>query len=217
MTETTGYIYILTNPAFPAFVKIGYAEDVDVRVKALNRSECIPYAFRVYATYAVPFKITDKRLYEIIDKLNPELRNVQNYNGRTREREFFDMSPEDAYSILEAIAEIHGTVDNLQKRAMTHDEQLDEESDYKVAKDFDKKNAENFTFSSCNIPVGERIEWYQDIDMTFRVVDDTHVEYEGDKMTLSGLAKRMLCKTGSLRGPLYFTYRGIPLLDIKKK
>ena len=213
MTDTNGYIYILTNPAFPAFVKIGYAEDVDVRVKALNRSECIPYAFRVYATYAVPFKLTDKRLYEIIDKLNPELRNVQNYNGRTREREFFDMSPEDAYSILEAIAEIHGTTENLQKRAMTHDE----ESACKVAKDFDKKSAERFAFSSCNIPIGDKIEWYQDIDMAFKVVDDTHVEYEGEKVTLPNLAKRLLCKTGDLRGPLYFTYGGIPLLDIKKK
>ena len=46
-----GVIYILTNPSFPEYVKIGYADDIDKRLSQLNRSECIPFAFRVYATY----------------------------------------------------------------------------------------------------------------------------------------------------------------------
>ena len=49
--NSKGYIYILTNPSFPEYVKIGYADDVEARLKALNRSECTPFAFRVYATY----------------------------------------------------------------------------------------------------------------------------------------------------------------------
>ena len=48
--ENKGVIYILTNPSFPDYVKIGYADDIDKRLKQLNRSECIPFAFRVYAT-----------------------------------------------------------------------------------------------------------------------------------------------------------------------
>lgn len=51
--ETKGVIYILTNPSFPEYVKIGYADDIKKRLKQLNRSECIPFAFRVYATYEV--------------------------------------------------------------------------------------------------------------------------------------------------------------------
>lgn len=31
-----GYIYILTNPSFPNYVKLGYADDVEKRVKELN-------------------------------------------------------------------------------------------------------------------------------------------------------------------------------------
>ena len=27
MSDTKGYIYILTNPSFPQYVKIGYADD----------------------------------------------------------------------------------------------------------------------------------------------------------------------------------------------
>ncbi len=33
-----GYIYIMTNPSFPEYVKIGYAKDVKQRLDELNRS-----------------------------------------------------------------------------------------------------------------------------------------------------------------------------------
>ena len=36
----SGVIYILTNPSFEQYVKIGYADDVDKRLQQLNRSEC---------------------------------------------------------------------------------------------------------------------------------------------------------------------------------
>ena len=39
-----GVIYILTNPSFPEYVKIGYATDIEKRLKTLNRSETIPFA-----------------------------------------------------------------------------------------------------------------------------------------------------------------------------
>lgn len=48
MNEQQGVIYILTNPSFPDYVKIGYADDIEKRLQQLNRSECIPFAFRVY-------------------------------------------------------------------------------------------------------------------------------------------------------------------------
>lgn len=46
MENQSGYIYILTNPSFPEYVKIGYADNVDERIAQLNRSECTPFAFR---------------------------------------------------------------------------------------------------------------------------------------------------------------------------
>ncbi len=70
MAEKNGVIYILTNPSFPEYVKIGYADDIDKRLKQLNRSECIPFAFRVYATYEVSSRLSDLKIHSIIDKLN---------------------------------------------------------------------------------------------------------------------------------------------------
>ena len=60
MEENKGVIYILTNPSFPEYVNIGYADDVKKRLAQLNRSECVPFAFRVYATYEVS-SINSKR------------------------------------------------------------------------------------------------------------------------------------------------------------
>ena len=36
MEDKKGVIYILTNPSFPDYVKIGYADDIDKRLKQLN-------------------------------------------------------------------------------------------------------------------------------------------------------------------------------------
>ena len=115
MSNSVGYIYILTNPSFKEYVKIGYADDVQKRLKQLNRSECIPFAFRVYATYEVDSRLSDTKIHSIIDKLNPNLRSIETFEGKERKREFYAMSPEDAYSILEAIAEINGRQDKLKK------------------------------------------------------------------------------------------------------
>ena len=36
--DKTGVIYILTNPSFPEYVKIGYADDIDKRLLQPMRS-----------------------------------------------------------------------------------------------------------------------------------------------------------------------------------
>lgn len=104
-----GFIYIFTNPSFPEYVKIGYADNVNERLKELNASSAVPFAFRAYATYEVDHKLEDKKLHKIIDTINPELRSVEHINGKTRKREFFQMSKEQAYILLKCIAEISGT------------------------------------------------------------------------------------------------------------
>lgn len=127
MTETKGVIYILTNPSFPDYVKIGYADNVEKRLVDLNRSECIPFAFRIYATYEVPKRLSDLSLHNLIDKLNPTLRAIDTFNGKPRKKEFYAMTKEDAYSLLEAIAEIHDRLDKLKLFAASKEEQAAEE------------------------------------------------------------------------------------------
>ena len=121
-----GYIYILTNPSFPDYVKLGFATNMEKRLKQLNRSECIPFAFRVYATYETPTELSDLSLHKIIDKLNPNLRSIDIFNGKPRKKEFYAMTAEDAYSLLEAIAEMHGRTDSLKLYKASQQEKSDE-------------------------------------------------------------------------------------------
>ncbi|MBW7569500.1 GIY-YIG nuclease family protein [Succinivibrio faecicola] len=214
--ENVGYIYILTNPSFPEYVKIGYADDVNARLAQLNRSECTPFAFRVYATYAVDNRLSDKKIHNIIDTLNPSLRSIDNWQGKERKREFYAMSPEDAYAILEAIAEIHGFSERLTKCKMDEDAQKDA-SEAKEIEESSRERMSNFSFFSCNIQKGESIEFIEDPTHKISVVDDKNVLYEGKEYSLSALAKKLSGKAYSIAGPRYFSYKGEPLNDIRQR
>lgn len=113
MKNNVGAIYIMKNPSFPDYIKIGYADDVNDRLKKLNNNSAVPFAFRLYAYYKVNHRLEDKTIHNIIDKLNPSLRAKDKINGKERKREFFEMSAEDAYDILHCIAKINGLEDNL--------------------------------------------------------------------------------------------------------
>ena len=214
-----GVIYILTNPSFPEYVKIGYADDIEKRLSQLNRSECIPFAFRVYATYEVNSRLSDLKIHSIIDKLNPNLRSIDNFNGQKRIREFYAMPPEDAYAILEAIAEIHGCADKLKLAKPSEDELVAEETAREIVEE-SKERAAPFRFSMCNILMGSEIEFYcrgnENTGKICTVVDDRHVSYEGRVLSLSALASELTGKT-PVQGPSYFKYNGEWLNDIRER
>ena len=211
-----GVIYILTNPSFPDYVKIGYADDIDKRLKQLNRSECIPFAFRVYATYEVSSRLSDLKLHSIVDKLNPDLRSIDDFDGQKRVREFYAMKPEEAFAILEAMAEIHDCTDKLQLIIPNETEVKEEELAQEIDTESHEK-AENFSFSKCQIPVGAELEWYDDPSLKCIVISDRKVEYQGKEMSLTALAKLLSGKKYSIAGPRYFKYKGEWLNDIRAR
>lgn len=212
-TNIKGVIYILTNPSFKEYVKIGYADDVERRLQELNRSECVPFSFRIYATYAVTSRLSDKNVHSIIDRLNPDLRTVENVNGKKREREFYAMEPEKAYKILEAIAEMHGFTDRLRLWCPTSAEQVEEREAQDIEKE-SRTRSNNFTFSEWQIPVGAILQYRLDPSVTCEVVDERKVKFNGETMYLTGVAKKCLGKDNGVCGPDYFTYKGAKLWDI---
>lgn len=215
-----GFIYILTNPSFREYVKIGYAADVKQRLDDLNRSTAVPFAFRVYATYEVDSALSDKKLHSILDKLNPTLRSTEEIDGKRRIREFYAMAPEDAYSILEAIAEINGYRHRLKKWRATANEQADEELAQEISAQHQGRWAP-FAFSYCNIAVGEQIEFCSKDSphngTLCTVVDNRHVEYDGKRWSLTALANHLVGTTKILHGPRYYKYKGEWLNDIRER
>lgn len=184
-TKSQGVIYILTNPSFPDYVKIGYADDVEKRLKELNRSECIPFAFRLYAYYKVPRRLTDMKLHQMIDKLNPNLRSIEEFDGKTRKREFYNMSPADAYSILETIAQINGLEENLVLNEPSSKEIKDEE----VAEEIRTKRTSlpklDWMIEQGIVSVGDKICIISHPSEVATIIDGRHVEYKGETMSMN--------------------------------
>lgn len=209
--KTQGVIYILTNPSFPQYVKIGYANDLSQRLRQLNRSEALPYAFRAYATYDTDHRLTDKALHSLIDQLNPDLRAIETFDGKKRTKEFFEMSPEEAYSILEAIARISGTEDRLHRVKPTG-EQVEEEREATEAREHPGRRAP-FRFSMAGLKPGDQVAYVDDPSVVATVVDDSHISYGDVTTSLTGLAKKLKGTTTALAGPHFFTYQGELLCD----
>lgn len=136
-----GVIYVLTNPSFPEYVKIGYADNLERRLKEFNNSSCLPFAFRVYCVYEVEDRLTDKKLHYLIDNLNPDLRAIETFEGKRRIREFYNMTAEDAYELLSSIASISGTNEKLKKITPIGHAVKDE----KLAKDFQESGNVKYT------------------------------------------------------------------------
>ncbi len=209
-----GCIYILTNPSFPEYVKIGYASNLEKRLKQLNRSETIPYAFRAYAIYEVEKALTDKELHKLIDKLNPELRTIDNFDGKERVKEFFAMTAEDAYTLLECIAKISGTTDRLKKvKPEGHD--IQDEITAKEIKEISRRGP--FKFSECGIPVGAELTYVEDESIIVTVVDDRHIQYQNETTSLSALARRLKNFNHDVQGTLWFMYKGEVLNDLRNR
>jgi len=208
--KNTGVIYILTNPSFPEYVKIGYADDVDRRLKELNRSECIPFAFRLFAYYEVSNRLSDKKIHEMIDRLNPNLRSIDDFEGKKRVREFYAMDAEEAYSLLEVIAEINGLKENLHRVAPSKKEiEADEMAD--------SVRAEAFKFSMCNLKEGDELEFINDSSIKCYVKNEKKVIYKDEEYSLTALAKLLLGVNYSIAGPHYFKYKGEKLCDLRER
>lgn len=215
-----GFIYILKNPSFPDYVKIGYADNVEERVKQLNGTECTPFAFRIYATYEVESRLLDKKIHTIIDKLNPNLRSIDEFNGQKRVREFYAMSAEDAYEIFEAIAAINGRSDKLKKWKPT-DEDMDEEN---LAEEIILEKKEKhpiWTFDDWQIPVGAELHHISDPEVVCTVASKRKVEYQGELFFMTPFARKITGNESLVHGPGYvathFKYNEELIENIEKR
>lgn len=186
-----GYIYIMTNPALKGMVKIGYAADVEARRKQLSTT-ALPYEYEIYATYETSGNLEDKKLHRMIDNLNPDLRVTSN-------REFFVMSPEEAYELLEAIATISGTKTKLKK--------------VKGGRQKVRKPPVNFV--ACGIPVGAKLVFVEDPSVVATVVSERKVDYNGEITSLSAISDNI--KGYATAGPSLFTYKGRIVSDIARE
>ena len=203
-----GEIYILVNPAFPNLVKIGYADNVAKRVKTLNSNSGLPDPYHIYATYKVKKRLEDLKLHKLIDSLDSDLRHAKN-------KEFYEMTPQKAYGILSAIAEINGDEDLLVLNPTTDDFFNDTITNEPTENEKEKKS--RMTFAMLGIPTGTKLVYKDDPSVVVKTTDDkSNVEYQGKIYKMSALI-RHLKNGGSWQGGEYLTYNGKKLTDLRKE
>ena len=131
----------------------------------------------------------------MIDSLNPDLRVTSN-------REFFVMTPLEAFELLEAIATISGTKDKLKK--------------IKVAEAKKQKvRRPPVNFDKCGILVGAELVFIEDSSVVARVVSERKVEYNGEITSLSAISDHI--KGYPTSGPYMFTYQGKRVSDVAEE
>lgn len=228
-----GSIYILVNPAFPNLVKLGYADDVLKRLRSLNSNSGLPDPYHCYAIYKVKKRLEDLKLHGLIDSLDSTLRHARN-------REFYEMDADKAYSVLSAIAQISGDEEQLIKNPFNDDyftknqkvnnqgtlsgiRLIADSCDLKDKKKDNQKTAgvlpkkEKLTFVMLGIPIGTTLQYANDKKITVVTADsETGVIYKGNKYKMSRVVS-LIRNGGSWQGGFFFLYNGKRLTDIRKE
>ena len=215
-----GLVYILTNPSLDGWIKIGMStrNDINKRLAELNRPVNIPLSYRAHAIYEVenPEEV-EKQIHNLFDQIDESLHARETLaSGRIRQREFFHISPEKAFSVFKSVAKLRGDEKSL-KLIAPSDEQIEEEE---IAEQTARRPG--FKFSMLNIPVGSELRFIYDEDIICISKDRKRtVEYQGKEYSLSGLASYLLFtkhewkKGTSVAGPRYFTYQGKTLSEMR--
>ena len=176
-----GLVYILTNPSMPDWVKIGFTdnEDINQRLKELNRSTAVPLSFRAYATLSVenPREI-EQHVHALFDLIDNSLHSIEKTkNGKKRIREFFQVSPSKAYAVLERVANLSNNLQNLKRVIPSEEEQKEDD----IAQ---TTRRSKMTFRNLKIPIGAELTYIYDETKKCTVKDN--------KRTVLEIFKRIL-------------------------
>ena len=137
-------VYILTNECMPDTIKIGITDNLERRIKELDRTN-MALPFECYYAVEVPnAEVLEKKMHE----------GLQHFRIREN-REFFSVPPEQAKSILQ-IAEIMGGKD-VTPVSVIVETALDEEALKRA-----KKKRKPFNFAMLNISPGTTLHFQKD-------------------------------------------------------
>jgi len=198
-------VYILINQSMPDLIKVGITEDLERRMKELDKTG-IPLPFECFYAVEIDESLApkiEKKIHEGFD----DKRVRQN-------REFFSATPEQAKSILE-IAEIMGGKD------VTPKEDIVETPQDKQALENAKKQRSRFNFQMIDLKPGTILKFRKDETITCEVHDDTKIKFRDKITSLSNAAEIILKEMGydwsAYQGPRWWMYEGKNLRDIRRE
>lgn len=193
-------VYILTNEAFPDYVKIGQTSNLEKRLKQLYNTS-VPYPFECF--FAGRVKNADeveKSLHEAFTKYRVQ-----------KNREFFNILPEQVYAILKLLA-----AEDVTPKEIILDKQ-ENISEIKISLEKSKQIRSAFNFKLAEIPLGSEIYFSRDENIKAIVLDNKNIKINDKVSSLSSAATEILGYKHGVQGPAYWMYEGETLDERRKR
>jgi len=194
-----GFVYILTNVAMPGYIKIGTTQTtIEQRVKELSRLSAVPVPFECY--YAA--KVADVR------RIEAALHDGFGDHRPNPKREFFKIAPERVVAILKLL--------EVEEIPISTSAGVENEADAQALEEARKRRAA-FNFEMAKIPPGSELKFIRDENITCTVaIDQKHVIFQGETMSISTAAQKALNSKWQVQGPAYWTFEG-EILDERRQ
>lgn len=193
-------IYILTNESMPGLVKVGFTNDsIEARLTQLSAATGAPLPFECYFAAEVGDAVKlEKTLHQLFaeTRVNPK-------------REFFKVDPE---KVVLAIS--IGEFKEVTRGAANVDKEE------KEALERVKERRPRIKLGAIGIKPDDILKFSRDEFVTATVVERSKVNFEGEIMSLSDAARRVLnrmgYKTPAASGSEYWMFEG-ELLDERRR
>ena len=190
-------IYILTNESMPGYVKIGKTStSLEQRIRELSSSTSVPLPFTcAYACTVKDSTFVEHQLHDAFDtsRVNPR-------------REFFQIAPERVVAALK-LAEIEN---------ITPCKDFVDSKDDQEALNQARERRSVFNFKMVDIPIGAELVFSRDENVKAKVVDNRNIELNGEIVSLSASAQKLLGYSSPPAGTDYWMYDG-EILDERRR
>ncbi|MDG1306779.1 MAG: GIY-YIG nuclease family protein [Porticoccaceae bacterium] len=168
-------VYVLSNPAFDRYVKVGRTSDLEQRLRQLDNTS-VPLPFRCEFAIEVNDEVEAERL------VHQAFADVRVRSSR----EFFEIEPQRVIAALK----LTGGKDVTPKEDVAEDAEGIEALERTVAK------RRSYSFDDAHVSIGDVLVYTRDESVTATVVADKKIEFEGEVISLSRAALTLLHRDG---------------------
>lgn len=168
-------VYVLSNPAFDRYVKVGRTVDLEQRLRQLDNTS-VPLPFRCEFAVEVADEVETERL------VHQAFADVRVRSSR----EFFEIEPQRVIAALK----LTGGKDVTPKEDVAEDAEGIEALERTVAK------RRSYSFDDAHVSVGDVLVYTRDESVTATVIADKKIEFEGEVTSLSRAALTLLHRDG---------------------
>ena len=171
-----GIVYVLTNPAFENYVKIGKTINLEQRLRSLDNTS-VPLPFR--CVFAVEVEDENE-----VERLLPQAFA----DNRTRTtREFFEV---DAHRVIAAMKLTRG------RDVTPKDDIAEDEEGIRAIEKAARKPRKIYSLFDAKLKIGDVLRYANNENITAEVVGEKKVLFEGVETSLSASALMLLQRDG---------------------